>query len=116
MGYYTKFSIATQPADQVRSVRDSIEYEIEYEIEYDPFDGEEVKWYEVAETLEAVSRKHPGAVITVRGEGQEVGDEWVIHAHDGQTEHHKRERWEPPLASEAMAAAARRFCWPGDGS
>lgn len=104
MGYYTKFSIATQPTESARAVR----HTIESIIGYDPLDGEEVKWYDVAEDIVTVSQRHPGVIITITGDGEEQGDQWVIHAHAGQTEHHKREPWQPPTPSEAMLGARDR--------
>jgi hypothetical protein len=101
MAYYTEFKIETQPVAAAASVRKSIEFELDY----DPFDGDEVKWYEVAETVAVVSAKHPGVLITILGQGQTPGDEWIIHAHGGEIERHKRAAWVPPPASNRMLAA-----------
>ncbi|MCY4580797.1 MAG: hypothetical protein OXD31_17355 [Chloroflexi bacterium] len=58
--------------------------------------GTEVKWYDVTDDMLRVSLRHPQAVLTLSGEGQENGDKWVSYFKDGKIQAERMPEWTPP--------------------
>lgn len=76
MGYYTKFDISNNKED----VADAIVEQSGYSWDYREMEG---KWYDWQEHIKQVSKKFPGVVIKVEGEGEENGHIWKAYAKDG---------------------------------
>ena len=58
--------------------------------------GDEVKWYEREADMRRVSLRHPEAVFTLRGEGENPADQWVEYYQDGKLQAEERPEWTPP--------------------
>ena len=71
MGYYTDYSIKTQPAlpDVEIAYGDSTDRRGELQLS-------SVKWYEHESDMVALSKEHPDVLFIVDGSGEEHGDVW----------------------------------------
>jgi hypothetical protein len=91
MGYSTRYTLTTTPASDRTRVLDAIKKAVRY----DPF-GDECKWYEHEADVQRGTSALPFAIITIHGEGEETGDEWIMHALNGIVVKHRMPKWEPP--------------------
>ena len=46
--------------------------------------------------MRKVSRRHPEAVFTLRGEGEDPGDRWVEYHQNGRIQVERLPEWTPP--------------------
>lgn len=97
MGYLTCHYLAVVPEELAEQVRDALEKESGYGGTL--FD-EPVTWYDRDDTCEFVSTKFPLATITIRGQGEDDGDTWIEHWHNGRVRFARREPWKAPTADE----------------
>ena len=59
--------------------------------------GEEADpWYDHEMDMKEVSLAWPGVLFTLRGYGEEPGDEWVEYHRDGLMQQEYRPEWNPP--------------------
>ena len=58
--------------------------------------GDEVKWYEQESDMRRVSLRHPEAVFTLSGEGENPADQWVEYYQNGKLQVEERPEWTPP--------------------
>ena len=58
--------------------------------------GEGVKWYDRESDMRKVSTRFPEAVFTLRGEGEDPGDQWVEYYKNGKLQVEERPEWNPP--------------------
>ena len=64
--------------------------------------GEEsCKWYSCHEDMAKVSAEYPGVLFTMRGEGEETGDQWIAYYRDGKHYVDQRPEWEPAPFDES---------------
>ena len=69
---------------------------IEMAIDADGFCADSVTWYEWEADMTAISLRHPGWLFTLDGTGEEPEDRWRAYFLDGQVQHERRPKWEPP--------------------
>lgn len=54
-----------------------------YALESDGSTCQSCKWYDNEDDMRNVSKKHPGVLFTLSGEGEEAGDIWRKYFRDG---------------------------------
>ena len=59
-------------------------------------DEEPSKWYNHEEEMAAFSKRFPGVVFTLNGEGEEQGDRWTKYFKDGLVQVEKMQEWTAP--------------------
>ena len=95
MGYYTVFTLQTQPAlDYVNEVQDALAKFAGGCEEY-VNSGEGAKWYDHQDHMLELSRQMPDVLFILDGEGEGVGDQWRKFFRNGQAEVHRAE-WTAP--------------------
>ena len=82
MGYYTYLSIEIDreepTVEQVAETVADVAKDSDVAFWRSALTGEtEVKWYDGTADMKQVSRRHPEAVLTLRGEGEDPDDRWV---------------------------------------
>lgn len=99
MGYYTNFELAVHEgaADLVR-VREALLVEMGLEIDESHPDwyfmvdgdvlrsGDSMKWYDHDEECAQMSKRFPGVVFKLHGEGESTGDVWNAYYKDGKVQ------------------------------
>lgn len=86
MGYYTTFSIVSiTPNTESEAVIATIKQITEIDFGYSGTVSD-LKWYDHEADMAEVSARHPGAFITMDGNGEEDGDVWRLYACNGKTE------------------------------
>lgn len=81
MGYRTTFQLNAQPLpapDPAQAIAEFVEHypEAFHCLNDDGSTCESGKWYDHEAQLKEFSRRYPGLVFTLRGEGEEPGDIW----------------------------------------
>jgi len=101
MGYSTSHRLQTLPADRYEEVAHEYEQISGYEYLFD----DSWSWYDEPEHSRIVSKKFPGVVIAIIGDGEEQGDIWRSVYYNGELiETLKPEPFQfPPLAYPATA-------------
>jgi hypothetical protein len=90
MGYYTYFEIKASP-EVIAKVNEPYEMFEENGVPLDTY-----KWYDYKEDMIKISQEFPDELITVTGEGEESGDQWVAYFKNGESVVYRREEWYPP--------------------
>lgn len=100
MGYCTNYKLHTIPALKGSDIKvlDVDEFDHVWEPDellstpHELFDGDECKWYDHDTDMLKVTKKHPGVVFILDGEGEESGDIWRNFYRDG-----KVLKWRPEI-------------------
>ena len=58
--------------------------------------GGEVNWHERESDMRRVSLRHPEAVFTLSGEGENPAGQWVEYYQNGKLQVEERPEWTPP--------------------
>ena len=101
MGYYTYINMEINEAgpdiEQVAETVADVTKDTDVAFWKSALLGEtEVKWYERESDMRKVSRRHPEAVFTLRGEGEDPADQWVEYYQNGKLQAEERPEWTPP--------------------
>ena len=101
MGYYTYLSIEIDreepTVEQVAEAVGKVTNDTDVAFWRSALTGQtEVKWYERESDMRKVSRRHPEAVFTLRGEGEDPGDRWVEYHQNGRIQVERLPEWTPP--------------------
>ena len=101
MGYYTYLSVEIdkeEPTiDQVAEALADVNNDSDAAFWRSALEGEtEVKWYDGTADMRKVSLRHPEAVVTLRGEGEDANDRWVEYHHNGGVQREEMPEWNPP--------------------
>ena len=91
MGYQTSYSLKSSKEGLVKTlVESSLENdggnaggELHYAIDIDGSPNDCVKWYDHETEMREISKKNPGVIFTLHGEGEESGDVWKKYFLDG---------------------------------
>ena len=59
-------------------------------------------WYDHEEQMGRVSREWPDTLFTLRGTGEDPGDQWVKYFKNGRMQEHRAEHWEPQAFDPAL--------------
>ena len=100
MGYYTYLSVEIDleepDVEQVAEALGDVISDTDVAFWRSALSGEtEVKWYDGTADMREVSRRHPEAVITLRGEGEDANDRWVEYHHNGRVQREEMPEWTP---------------------
>lgn len=80
MGYNTNFSLKCSKEGLLEKIFDNAEDDYDspfaYAFEKNGETADAIKWYEHEEDLLKLSKKHPGVIFTLSGEGEDSGDLW----------------------------------------
>lgn len=84
MGYYTRYELKVEPysheIDEAINEDENLDYAIgEYK--------QECKWYDHDADMINFSKQFPETLFTLKGEGEEAGDLWVIYYKNGKMQH-----------------------------
>ena len=129
MGYYTRYSLKTEPEffEKVHTIEEFLSSKPNISEEdanrivttvvlvqdevvrllsqkyfpFNPFD-EATKWYECLEDMKDVSLQMPGIIFTLKGEGEEAEDIWIAYFKDGKHQICKAEITFPPFDEGAL--------------
>jgi hypothetical protein len=82
MGYNTRYVLECDNGDLVEELRAACE-DAKYALNSDGSTNEPCKWYEHEEHLREFSRRHPGLLLTLSGNGEENEDIWKKYFRDG---------------------------------
>lgn len=85
MGYYTKHKLIFFEND----FSDDVDHEkgiAEQTNGYSDCFGEEIKWYDMEESMINYSKKYPNIVFCIEGEGEESGDNWRHYFKNGKSQ------------------------------
>jgi len=111
MGYYTSYRLKIFEAErhqlnlfETKVVTWSPEIEeaysnhpgVDYAVDNTGKTYDQVKWYDYHDDMIAHSKKYPGLVFQLYGEGEESGDIWCEYFHNGKSVRHEAPEWEPP--------------------
>jgi hypothetical protein len=90
MGYSTRYSLEIDPPDRVvmAMLRNDIP-DAEYALERDGTSSEGRRWYDHEKDLREFSTEYPTHLFTLRGEGEEGGDLWVLYVKNGEFQREK---------------------------
>lgn len=72
-------------ANKPEYLNEKVEYLIEEHIGYNPFE-DICKWYDHDEDMKKFSKKYPGTVFVLSGEGEESGDIWKKYYRAGKVQ------------------------------
>ena len=100
MGYYTYVNMEINEGgptlEQVAETVGDVTKDTDINYWVGALQGEnEVKWYEHESDMRKVSRRHPEAVFTLRGEGEDPADQWVEYYKNGKLQVEARPEWTP---------------------
>ena len=59
-------------------------------------------WYDHEEQMRRVSREWPDTLLTLRGTGEDPGDQWVKYFRNGRMQESRAEHWEPQAFDPAL--------------
>lgn len=85
MGYNTRYHLDCDQPGLIEALVAGDE-ELSYAIDEDGSPANECKWYEHEDDMKKISRKHPGIVFALKGEGEESGDVWMKYFRDGKVQ------------------------------
>lgn len=83
MGYYTRFDLTDNRKDIIQALGEVSGYGEEINT------YSELKWYTCEADMRKVSQMFPDRLVTVHGEGEEVGDIWSMYAKNGKIQFEK---------------------------
>jgi hypothetical protein len=96
MGYYTKFNlkitpepIALERLEITREIAEIFELEDSVNLEkthYSDFLSNEMKWYNYYSDVLKLSIKFPNFLFTLKGEGEDKDDIWIIYYKNGKSQ------------------------------
>lgn len=93
MGYYTRFEVTIDKPLRDELGDDDLDNALRDASGGYGFAGGETtdscKWYEHETNMRDLSKKYPGVLFTVRGEGEESGDIWTKYFRDGKMQYCK---------------------------
>jgi hypothetical protein len=92
MGYQTKYDLESNPSEDLEPATRLLQALADYEYLFE----DHIKWYSHKEDMLAMSTSFPETLFTLRGEGEESGDEWVLYVKNGKSQRYAREDWTPP--------------------
>ena len=84
MGYYTRHELtvsdgfATDYLDDLESISG-----------YQALFEDEIKWYDHERDMRKLSDKHPNILFTLKGDGEEQGDQWIEYHKAGKMQREK---------------------------
>lgn len=92
MGYYTQYTLSVYEGDETISEILAVETEetfagLRYAINDEGGCVDGVKWYDHDDDVTALSKRNPGVVFKLYGEGEESGDVWTQYFKDGKTQY-----------------------------
>lgn len=84
MGYYTYFTLTKIEGSDEDF--DNLVKEIKDDLDIDLAEGEEAKWYDHDEDLIERSKKYPGLLVELYGDGENSDDLWSTRYRNGESE------------------------------
>jgi len=98
MGYYTVYSLSTDPPS----------YDISHEEQISELAGyiscfdDTIKWYNWERDIREYSKRYPEVLFTLSGEGEEPDDLWQAYFKDGKMQHCQAVITYPPFDEEEL--------------
>ena len=83
MGYYTTFSLSTNPPEVIKDVLNCGVQQLDSIFDIDGKSFDSSKWYGHEEDMRIVSDNFPDVLFTLKGEGEEAGDVWIKYFKNG---------------------------------
>lgn len=88
MAYYTSFELDVDADNYMEIIAEfrANNREAEISLADDGGTSQDVSWYCADDHLKEFSKQYPDVLFTLRGEGEESGDMWILYVKNGKSQ------------------------------